>query len=174
MQESHELLELLIFLERGGPVLVAVLAVSILMWTFILERYFFLRFVFPRQAGKIVQAWEARKDRSSWHALRIRAGMITQIGLALERNLRPIKTMTEVLPLLGILGTITGMITIFDVITAFGTGNARGMADGIARALLPTTAGLCTALVGLYFSVHLSHRVSVEKEKAVDRLNVSG
>lgn len=165
--------QLLIFFEHGGPVLVAILAVSTLLWILIIERYWFLHFVYPRRLEAIVQRWEKRSDRASWHALRLREGLAAEINLALQSYLAPIQTITHILPLLGLLGTVTGMIAIFDVITVFGTGNARGMADGISRALLPTTAGLTTAIVGLSFSVNLRHRARIERQRAQDRLNIS-
>lgn len=165
--------QLLIFFERGGPVLVAVLAVSTLLWILILERYWFLNVMYPRKLEGIIKRWEERNDRSSWYALRLREGLTAEVRLALQAYLYPIQTITQVLPLLGLLGTVTGMIAIFDVITVFGTGNARGMADGISRALLPTTAGLTTAIAGLYFSANLKHRAKIEQQKAQDRLNIS-
>jgi biopolymer transport protein ExbB len=170
----HERLEqMLIFFERGGPVLVTILVVSTVLWILILERYWFLNFIFPKRLSQIVMQWEQRAERASWYALRLREGLSAEIDLSLKRSLSPIQTMTIVLPLLGLLGTVTGMIALFDVITVFGTGNARGMADGISRALLPTTAGLTTAIVGLYFSVNLRHRAKVEGQRAQDRLNIS-
>lgn len=165
--------QLLIFFERGGPVLVGILVVSTLLWIMIIERYWFLNFVYPRRLETIIKRWEERSDRASWYALRLREGLSTEIRLVLQSYLFPIQTITQVLPLLGLLGTVTGMIAIFDVITVFGTGNARGMADGISRALLPTTAGLTTAIVGLYFSANLKHRARIEQQKAQDRLNIS-
>jgi biopolymer transport protein ExbB len=166
-----ELLELLWnFFDRGGPVLLAVLAVSIFMWILIIERYWFVLFGYPEQLDKIVQLWNNRQDQSSWYALRIREGLLSEISIALKRNLIPIQALTGILPLLGLLGTVTGMIAIFEVLNVFGTGNARGMADGISRALLPTTAGLVTSLAGLYFSSDLKYRADTYADKAKDLL----
>ena len=53
-------------------------------------------------------------------------------------------------PLLGLLGTVTGMIEVFDIMAITGTGNARAMASGIARATLPTMTGLFISIVGLF------------------------
>jgi len=74
------------------------------------------------------------------------------------KRLEVIRTLTSVLPLVGLLGTVSGMIKVFQVITIFGTGNTRGMAAGIAEALLTTMAGLLTALSGLYFVSNLENR----------------
>ncbi len=69
------------------------------------------------------------------------------------------------------LGTVTGMIAIFDVMNVFGTGNARGMADGISRALLPTTAGLVTSIIGIYIGSDLSNRVKNKELKAKEQFS---
>ena len=89
---------------------------------------------------------------------------------ALKQNLIPIQTLTGILPLLGLLGTVTGIISIFEVLNVFGTGNARGMAEGISRALLPTTAGLATSIVGVYFSADLNKRAATREMMAKDAL----
>ena len=81
-----------------------------------------------------------------------------------------IRTLTGALPMLGLLGTVDGMIQTFDVLSVFGTGNARGMAGGISVALITTMAGLVTALSGLYFSTELETRMSLAVENVADKL----
>ena len=66
----------------------------------------------------------------------------------LQRHLTAIAVLTAVAPLLGLLGTVLGMIETFDVIAAFGTGNARAMAGGISVALITTQTGLLVAIPG--------------------------
>ncbi len=85
--------------------------------------------------------------------------------IALRSNLIPIHTISTILPLLGLLGTVTGMITAFDVMTSFGNSNIRGFAGGISQALLTTTAGLVMSIPGLYLSAHLEQLVKSETEK---------
>ncbi len=139
------------FFESGGPVLFVILLTSIFLWVLIVERYYYYFMVYPEKLDAIINQWTNRTDHSSWYALRIRDGLLADVSNALKQYLIPIQTFTSVLPLLGLLGTVTGMIAIFDVLNVFGTGNTRGMATGISRALLPTTAGLVTSLAGLYF-----------------------
>lgn len=171
MHRLFEFVDLLLrFLERGGPVLAAILMLSIVLWILILERYQNLYVTFPRKRQAIINQWQRRQDRSSWHARRIREGMVAEIGVSLRRFLLPIAALTIVLPLLGLLGTVTGMITTFEVMMVYGTENARGMAAGISQALLTTAAGLVTSLTGLYFSSNLENRAKVEIQKASDLL----
>lgn len=70
----------------------------------------------------------------------------------LKRNLRVIGSLTSVAPLLGLLGTVNGMITTFNVLTIFGTGNAKAMSGGISEALITTQFGLVIAIIGLFSS----------------------
>ena len=90
----------------------------------------------------------------------------------LQRGLATVSMLAAVAPLLGLLGTVTGMIATFQSITLFGTGNARGMADGISQALLTTMAGLVTALSGLFFSANLDARAEEELERFKRRLHI--
>ena len=158
------------FFSKGGPVLTGVFVLSLFLWILILERYYFLYKVYPKRLEAIVQQWHRRRERSSWYALRIRDGFLSEISIALKHNLIPIQALTGILPLLGLLGTVTGMIAIFEVLNVFGNGNARGMAEGISRALLPTTAGLVTSIIGIYFSADLNTRAKTKELLAKDLL----
>jgi biopolymer transport protein ExbB len=160
------------FFTKGGPVLVSIFFLSILLWILILERYYFLYRVCPGKVNKIVKQWQERRDHSSWYALKIKDGLVSEVSTALKQNLIPIQTLTGILPLLGLLGTVTGMISIFEVLNVFGTGNARGMAEGISRALLPTTAGLATSIIGIYFSADLTKRAKTREKMAKDALTI--
>jgi len=158
------------FFSQGGPVLTGIFVLSLILWILILERYYFLYKVYPNRLKAIVQQWQRRRERSSWYAMKIRDGFLCEISIALKRNLIPIQALTGVLPLLGLLGTVTGMIAIFDVMNVFGNSNARGMAEGISRALLPTTAGLVTSIIGIYFSADLNNRAKTKELLAKDLL----
>lgn len=158
------------FFDKGGPVLLGVFALSIFLWILILERYYYIYKVFPKRLDLIVYQWERRREHSSWYALKIRDGFLSDLSIALKHNMITIHTLTAVLPLLGLLGTVTGMIAIFEVLNVFGNGNTRGMADGISKALLPTTAGLVTSIIGIYFSADLDKRVKKNELQAKDSL----
>jgi biopolymer transport protein ExbB len=151
-------------LEQGGAVFAAIMVLSVVMWAMIVERYWFLYLIHPLRVKRCVQRWQAREDRRSWRARQIRSGLIADIAISLEARLTSINTLTTVLPLLGLLGTVTGMIDSFDVMTNYGTGNVRKFTGGISQALLTTTAGLVTSLSGLYFAAHLTQRVQTETQ----------
>lgn len=149
----------------GGWVMVAILALSFLMWVLILERYLFFWRAEKHLAAATLRRWVAGRSSDPLVNRRLRAGLTSAFHGELSNWIGTIHVITAILPLLGLLGTVTGMIKTFDVMTAFGTGNVRGMADGISQALITTMAGLMTALAGMYFAGDLSQRIERETEQ---------
>ena len=158
------------FFEAGGDVLWAILAVTTLMWTLIIERFWFFRWVLPGLERRAVEEWEQRDDTSSWFARRIRDQLISEISVESHRYILMIKTLMAILPLLGLLGTVTGMILVFDVMAFAGTGNARLMAGGVSAATIPTMSGLVAALSGLYLATYLERRAGKEVQRLEEML----
>jgi biopolymer transport protein ExbB/TolQ len=76
----------------------------------------------------------------------------------LEKSLNTLATLASIQPLLGLLGTISGMIATFSVISTQGTGDPRALADGISEAMITTEAGLCVALPILLAHNYLRNR----------------
>ena len=168
--ESLNSIEL--FMEKGGPVLYGVLIVTFVMWTLVIERFWYFFLNANSDISKAVNAWEARKERTSWHAHKIRLAMISEVRTSLHANIQLIKTLVAACPLVGLLGTVTGMITVFDAMAAFGSGNARAMADGVSQATIPTMAGMVAALSGVFVSTFLERRAKRQSEKLEDRLTM--
>jgi biopolymer transport protein ExbB len=78
--------------------------------------------------------------------------------------------MVAICPLLGLMGTVTGMIEVFDVMAISGSGNARSMASGVSKATIPTMAGMVGALSGVFLVTVLNQKVSREVEDLEDNL----
>jgi len=158
------------FLETGGDVLIAILVVTVGMWTLILERLWYFRRVYPRLAADVTKRWEERRDQTSWNARQIRSQWISEVRGRLRSSVPMIKTLVSLCPLLGLLGTVTGMMEVFDVMSVSGSGNARAMASGVSKATVPTMAGMVAALSGLYFSISMERFAREESERLADRL----
>jgi len=158
------------FLELGGDVLYGIMLVLFMMWTLILERLWYFYRVHPVNKQAVVSNWEARADTRSWYAKRIREEMISTTSIALKHNIGLIKALIAICPLLGLMGTVTGMVSVFDVMTYAGTGNARAMAAGVSRATVPTMAGMVAALSGVYFGTWLEHKAVTETENLAGML----
>ncbi|HET9679455.1 MAG TPA: MotA/TolQ/ExbB proton channel family protein [Gammaproteobacteria bacterium] len=158
------------FFEAGGWVLYGLFFVTVLMWTFILERLWYFYAIHPDKVEEARRLWDKREDTTSWYAKRIREKIVSEIAVSAERFVPMVRTCILVAPLLGLLGTVTGMILVFASMTQFGTGNPRAMADGVSHATIPTMAGMVTALSGLYFAQYLEKKVRREVENVEDVL----
>jgi biopolymer transport protein ExbB len=158
------------FMTAGGDVLKLIFAVTLAMWTLIIERAWYYRLQFPKQLKSVVARWESREDQVSWAAQQIRSLMISETTIDLNRSLQMIQTLVAVCPLLGLLGTVTGMIEVFDVMAAAGNSNPRAMASGVTKATIPTMSGLLAALSGLYFSVQLKRFANKQSDNLSDQL----
>ncbi len=161
------------FLERGGNVLWLIFFTLVLLWGLIIERFMYLKNEFPVDRKSVVDQWLARAERSSWYAHKVRQAHISKMTTKLNQNISVIKMLVAMCPLMGLLGTVTGMIAVFDVMAATGTGNARLMASGISMATIPTMSGMVAALSGLYFGSLLESKAKKEKQKLADALPLS-
>ncbi len=178
------------YFNSGGIVMFPILGVSLVMWVLIFNRVIFLRKLYvkniPRiEAGKMVKdnvwpdekfqganAWLvreflARRCRTMNQDLdsNILDETVLHLNTTLDQYLSTISILAAVAPLMGLLGTVIGMMQTFEVITIFGTGNARAMASGISVALVTTQTGLMISIPGLYMSGWLIRRAANLKHR---------
>tara|TARA_Y100000994_G_scaffold42370_1_gene33158 strand:- start:2007 stop:2627 length:621 start_codon:yes stop_codon:yes gene_type:complete len=162
--------ELREFFEAGGPVLWVILLVTMIMWTLIIERFWYFKNLMPALSDKALNQWSNISNKGDWFSMRIRDQIISEVSGETRKFLLTIETMMQILPLLGLLGTVVGMIKVFDVMTFFGTGNARLMASGVSQATIPTMAGLVAAISGVYIANLLKRKAEDEINKVADQL----
>lgn len=158
------------FLTTGGDVLWVILWTSVCLWSLIVERLLYFKISYPNQSQNWLNQWKDRADKNSKSALFIRQGIISEAKISMGKTIPIIKMLIALCPLLGLLGTVTGMISVFDVMAVTGTGNARAMASGVSQATIPTMAGMVIAIAGLYFSRLIEQRVSEETHHLTDLL----
>ena len=171
-------------LRQGGYVMPPLVLISLLMWFLILYKELFF-YSARRQEKAFQQCWAELADerfvgavwqqsilrRFAWlrqtHELSRESLLQLQRGeeVQADRFVRTIQVLAGAAPLLGLLGTVSGMITTFDVISVFGTGNARAMAAGISEALITTQTGLVVAVPGLVVGALLQRRAERLKER---------
>ena len=185
---------------------------SILALTIIAERLWALRRsqVVPDGVGEQVEQWAVRHELDRRHIEQLRSGSALGRVLAaalinrhrprelikeavedtgrhvvyrLERFLNTLGTIAGISPLLGLLGTVIGMIKVFSTILEQGVGNANVLAGGISEALITTAAGLTVAIPSFFFYRYFKGRVeeyvvSMEEQainliEAIERSNVA-
>jgi biopolymer transport protein ExbB len=188
--------------KAGGIVMVPIILSSIIAAAIILERMWTLqqRRVLPTELTEKVWRWVEQRQIQDKHIAALQQnsplGKILAAGLAnrhrgrdiikesiedtgrhvvheLERFINALGTIATLSPLLGLLGTVVGMIRTFNAITTAGIGNPAALAGGIAEALITTAAGLIVAIPALIGYKYLRGRVEslvVEMEKEAIKL----
>lgn len=176
-------------IRAGGAVMGPLIFLSLVMWLLIIERAFFFRRLYRRNMTARTALSLIRRDQMPDPAkyrgavsllvtefIRSRTGnqqldrhlldaAVARINRRLPRFLALIGVLAAMAPLLGLLGTVTGMITTFDVLAIFGTGNAKAMAGGISQSLITTQTGLIVAIPGLYMKGFLDRRAETLSQR---------
>lgn len=160
------------FTETGGIILLIIGGLIFVMWILILERIFYVSIGHKQFKRNTIEVWKSRSDRNSWNAEQIRQAMISRVSLKLKFSLPIIQALVALCPLLGLMGTVTGMIVVFDVMAMSGGGNARSMAAGVSQATIPTMAGMVGALSGVFASTWLTRTAKTERLHLEDALEI--
>ena len=162
---SPWLISLQSFMQQGGQLLWWLFGVVALCWLLMIERLIYLFVEFPKHRASWIKSWRARSEQDSWYARSIRDGWLAQAHTNLYQNVNIIKVLVAICPMLGLLGTVTGMISVFDVMANQGSSNPKLMASGISLATLPTMAGMVAALFGMFFHARLLKACQVREVK---------
>ncbi len=187
------------YLGSGGIIILPIIICSFLMWWLIIERILYFRNMTKNDVDLHQAIIMLRADHGPKTGLKtgpdykpgLCAGVVLEFlnkrtmdkkldqGILylcvmqkrhnIKKYIRMIAVLAAVAPLFGLLGTVSGMMTTFDVISLFGTGNAKAMAGGISEAMITTQSGLVAAIPGLLMSGFLSRRATF-MENRLDEL----
>jgi len=160
------------FMEAGGEVLYLIAGLTFVMWTLILERVWYFRSGLQKEVQATLDSWESRKERKSWGAHRVREALISRVSEKINANLDMITTMVMLAPLFGLLGTVWGMIEVFNVLAVTGGGDAKSMAGGVSKATIPTMAGMVAALSGVFGNTYVTGTAERENQLLEDHLTM--
>ncbi len=158
------------FLQSGGMVLYMIAILTFWMWTLVFERIWYFRFALKKDMAAALDTWEGRAERKSWNARQIRRSLISQISGKIDQNMSLIKAVVALCPLMGLLGTVTGMIQVFNIMAVTGGGEARAMASGVSMATIPTMAGMVAALSGVFANTYITRVAERETALFADHL----
>ncbi|MDA5193929.1 MotA/TolQ/ExbB proton channel family protein [Govanella unica] len=160
------------FMSRGGMIFFWLFAITCLLWAVIAERLMYYGAGSQRDIRRALDLWRGRKERKSWYARKIRAALLSQVGLNLTRGMTVVKTLTLLCPMVGLLGTMFALIALFDRIALVGAGNVSTLAGDLARAAIPAMAGMVVALSGVLAGFYLTRRAAQAVTLLEDRLGL--
>jgi len=173
MLEVTEIIQgLRAFMAAGGDVLWLIALLTFVMWLLIFERIWYFSMGLKKDTSAVLEQWEARSERTSWNAHQIRYAMISRVSMRINQFLPLIKTLVALCPLLGLLGTVTGMIEVFNVLAVTGGGDAKSMAGGVSKATIPTMAGMVAAISGVFGNTLVERIASRERQLMEDQLTM--
>ena len=122
---SLPFVSLLDFFDRGGPVILILFLVAIVMITLLVERTIFFLNDLKKLSDDRVNEIKTCPSDNKWVKNKVKVRNISILNSESSKNLLMIQGLIALCPLLGLLGTVTGMIEVFDIMAITGTGNAR-------------------------------------------------
>ncbi|MGB0664620.1 MAG: MotA/TolQ/ExbB proton channel family protein [Pontibacterium sp.] len=152
MLSSNEWLSALFnFFESGGWVLYLLLAICMVLFTALMERLAYRIIKYPHQKRSLKRRYQLELSQYVW------ISKLCDLDMDLNVGFRLIKTLILVTPLVGLLGTVLGMVEVFEGLAVHGTGDVKVMAEGVASATIPTFTGMSVSVVGLLALGQLDH-----------------
>ena len=145
---------------------------GVLMWALIIERFWYFTMLLPKQSAQLQSEWLKRKDRTSWCARQIRAAMISRLNGSMTTGFPVMQVLVPMAPLLGLIGTVSGMLEVFDSMALRGSADARSMASGVSAAMICTMTGLAVSITGLWPVHYFKSRAIRETELLADKLSL--
>lgn len=150
-------------LSLGGSILLVIVIISVMMWGYVFERFVYFWLIFPREKKNAFELWRQRKDHRSWYALKFNRRLQLYLVWGLDNHISMIRMLIVICPFLGLLGTVLGMLEVFDGMAATGNNSAKTTAAGVSKATVSTMAGMVVAISGLLITIVLDRKVKKEK-----------
>lgn len=150
-------------------ILWALFVVCVAMFAIAIEKWLFLQTRWRTWRAHWIVCWSLKQHQQTWYGHQIQQSWLAQGRWLLYRRLRFLKCLVGLCPMLGLLGTVTGMIALFDALS-FGHRSFSALSQGIALATIPTLVGMSLALIGLVLHgrlVRMCQRKLADLEKGL-------
>ena len=152
--------------DRGGPVLYILFLVTLFIWFIIFSKYLATTYNNKNWINNNFNDFSNGVTINKNNIHLFEESFLIHIKRVASKKLKMLDGLIGLCPMLGLLGTVYGMIEVFEVLAVLGTGNPRAMSTGVAKATIPTMAGMTIALSGLFFKFDLANRVERYQEEA--------
>ena len=144
---------------RGGPVLYLLFGLTFLIFLLLIDKYIFIFIQSKAWVKEKFSSFMEINPPASTKYKFVEATLISNVKRKTASNIKILDGLIGMCPMIGLLGTVYGMIEVFEVLSFMGTGNPRAMSSGVAKATIPTMAGMVISLFGLYFRQDLNQRM---------------
>ena len=145
---------------RGGPVLYVLFFITLIIFYILIDKYRFI--FFNSESWLKLKLSEFKKEfpPETTDYKFVESVLLTSVSRESKTNIKMLEGLISMCPMIGLLGTVYGMIEVFEVLSFLGTGNPRAMSSGVAMATIPTMSGMVITLFGLYFYQDLNGRIN--------------
>lgn len=154
----------------GALVLTLIFLLAAALWTLIIERYWYFLFVHPDVLENALQIWNRRANGPVHLARRARRQILTDVSAQMSRYVTLIQSLVAVIFLLGLLGSVGGMIKVLDALTVSGDASTLALSRAIGTAAIPVVTALAVVITGVMFGQELRQRVIRETRLLRDKL----
>jgi biopolymer transport protein ExbB len=170
MQALQELFSGFTGLFAAGGILWLLLALAVMLWSLIAERYWYFLFVYPQVQEIALRRWK-RYEKAEMRAVRrARKQIVASVFAETHRSVDFIQSLVLVMFLLGLFGSVGGVMRVLDAVSLGGAAGQLRVADGIISATVPLLAAGSLVLVALFFTRALRDRADRETRLLADRL----
>ncbi len=156
-------------MNAGGPLIAWIFLAGMAMWGLIFERWWFFKKQLPSMVSGMLGTWTQRKEHASWASHQIRKAMVSRLNSEMSSNMPTLKVLVPLCPLLGLVGTVTGMLEVFDSMAILGSADARTMASGVSKAMNCTMTGLAISVSGMYPLFYFQSLIRKQTELLADQ-----
>jgi biopolymer transport protein ExbB len=144
---------------RGGPVLFVLFFISFLIFFIFVNKYTFIYFDKSEWFTKKLDDFIKNNPPEIFSLKQVQKTYISELNRVSNTNIKLLDGLIGMCPMIGLLGTVYGMIEVFEVLSFLGTGNPRAMSSGVAKATIPTMASMVITIFSLYFRQDITGRI---------------
>lgn len=154
----------------AGGVLWLLLLLAVLLWTLIVERYWYFYFDYPSAQEIALRRWKRYASGDIKSARRARGQIVADVFAETHRSVSFIETLIVVILLLGLYASLGGLMRVLDAFPVGGVAGQQLVAHGIVAAAVPAVASGALVVAALFFNRALRDRADVETRLLADRL----
>ncbi len=165
-------MDLMTYMDKGGVIMYILLGLNILGFTIMIVKFF--QYLFAASKGKriVSEVYHDIQDQEKEAQLALSRDILTEKMVGYEKGLSTVRIIASIAPLLGLLGTVVGVLSAFDAISKSGLGDPTIFASGISLALITTVGGLIVAIphyVGYNYLVGMLDRIEAKLAKEMSQ-----